>query len=286
MGPDKPPASSDSLATAITAARISLGIVFIVGGWKLAFPVDPRGFVESYVDPGAGFIAPLFVEWIEEYLRLDVLGFLQIMGWLEMIVGLALVIGFGTPWFAALAALMFLSFPMANPASGMIRLAQDVSMGGFALAVAFAGSGRFGVDGRLGWFQEASTAHRDWFLGVIRVMLLYAFVMALLFPFGVGVNRLNETLPWLMVLVLTVALATSKAARFASGAIALWMGVLVLVSVGQATIADGLPGIYWGLDAAKRELGFFGASLAYALAGPDQVSLIPPGKPTRRAGRD
>lgn len=274
--------SSGSLATAIAIARISLGIVLLVGGWKLAFPADPRGLVQSYVDPGAGWIAPFFVEWIEAYLRLDLFGFLRTLGWLEMAVGLALVSGFATPWFAALAGLMFLSFPMANPAAGMIRLAQDVSMGGVALAVAFTSSGRLSLDGKLGWFPDIESSRRNWFLGLIRVALLYALVMALLFPLGVGMNRLNQTLPWLVVLLLAGGLLVPKTARLACGAIALWMAVLVILSVGQTVLAEGLSGLYWGLDSAKRELGLFGASFAYTLAGPDDFSLMPPGKPKSR----
>lgn len=280
-GEPRSPASG-VLATAVAIARISLGIVLLVGGWKLAFPADPPALVRSYVDPAAGWIAPFFVEWIEGYLRLDVLGFLRTLGWVEMTVGLALVTGFATAWFAALAGLLFLAFPMANPAPGMIRLAQDVSMGGFALAIAFTGSGRFSVDGRLGWFPEVASARRNWFLGLVRVALLYAFVMALLFPLGVGMNRLNQTLPWLAVFVLAVALVFPMTARFACGAIAAWMAVLVVLALGQMVLAQGLPGLYWGLDSAKRELALFGASLAYALAGPDRISLIPPGMPKER----
>jgi len=266
-----------SLAIAIATARTALGVVLLVGGWKLAFPGDPAGLVGSYTDPGSGWIAPFLVEWIEDVLRLDVLTFLRALGWLEMSVGLALVAGFATAWFAALAGLMFLSFPMANPAPGMIRLAQDVAMGGTALAIAFTGSGRFSVDRWLEWLPEARRDRRSWFLGLVRVALLYALVMALLFPFGVGENRLNQTLPWIVVLLLAAGLATPRTARFASGAIALWLAVLVVLSVGQSLLADGLTGVYGGLDSAKREVGMLGAALAYTLAGPDRLSLIPPG---------
>ncbi len=270
--------SGGSLASAIAIARISLGIVLLVGGWKLAFPADPRGLVQNYVNPDAGWIAPFFVEWIEAYLRLDLLGFLRTLGWVEMAVGLALVSGFAIPWFAALAGLMFLSFPMANPVAGMIRLAQDVSMGGVALAVAFTSSGRLSLDRKLGWSPDIRSPRGNWFLGLIRVALLYALVMALLFPLGVGMNRLNQTLPWLVVLALAGGLLVPKSARFACGAIALWMAVLVILSVSQTVLAEGLSGLYWGLDSAKRELGLFGASFAYTLAGPDDFSLMPPGK--------
>jgi uncharacterized membrane protein YphA (DoxX/SURF4 family) len=266
------------LGTAIAVARVGLGVVLIVGGWKLAFPADPAGLVQSYTDPAAGWIAPFFVDWIAGSLPVDVLGFLQALGWLEMIVGFCLAVGLATPWIAALAGAMFLSFPMANPVAGMVRLAQDASMGGFALAIAFTGSGRWSVDQRLGWFPESQPGLRNWFLGLIRVSLLYAFVMALMFPFDVGTNPLNQTLPRGVVLLLAAALLPTKTARVSCGIIAVWMFVLILVSVTQAVMDQGIAGLYWGLDSAKRQLGLCGASLGYVLAGPDTVSLIPPGE--------
>jgi len=269
--------SNISTASVVTIIRISLGIVLLVGGWKLAFPADPTGLVEMYVDTESGFIAPLFVEWIEDYLGLEILGFLNMMGWIEMTVGLLLVTGFGSPFVAAMAGLLFFSFAISNPASGMVRLAQDITMGGFAFAIAFTGSGRLSLDGLRGWFPEVLPERQDWLFGMIRISLIYAFVMALLFPFGVGMTPLNQTLPWIIVLILAIALLPQKTARFSCGVIALWMAVLVLISVGQTVAADGLSGLYWGLDSAKRELGVFAGSLVYALAGKDRVSFIPPG---------
>lgn len=266
------------MTSAVTLIRISLGIVLLVGGWKLAFPADPAGLVEMYVDTESGFIAPLFVEWIEGYFGLEVLGFLNMMGWIEMSVGLFLVAGFVSPFASAIAGLLFFSFAISNPSSGMIRLAQDITMGGFAFAIAYTGTGRLSIDGRTGWFPEALPERRDWLFGVIRVSLIYAFVMALLFPFGVGMNPLNQTLPWIIVLILAIALLPQKTARISCGAIALWMAVLVLISIGQTVAAEGFSGLYWGLDSAKRELGLFAGSLAYALAGKDGISFFPPGK--------
>jgi len=81
------------LGVSIMILRVLLGVVLTVGGWKLAFPADPQGLVASYIDPDAGWMAPLFVEWIENYLPVDILGFLNVMGWIEMTVGLALLAG-------------------------------------------------------------------------------------------------------------------------------------------------------------------------------------------------
>lgn len=50
---------------------------------------------------------------------------------------------------------------------------------------------------------------------------------------------------------------------------------LVLVSVGQTAMEQGLSGFYWGLDSAKRQVGFLGAATAYLLSGPDRVALLP-----------
>jgi uncharacterized membrane protein YphA (DoxX/SURF4 family) len=115
------------LGVSIAIVRVLLGVVLITGGWKLAFPKDPEALVASYIDPRTGWIAPLFVEWIENHLPINVLGFLNVMGWIEMTVGLALVAGLGTPFFAAIAGILFFSFAIANPAAGLVRLAQDVA---------------------------------------------------------------------------------------------------------------------------------------------------------------
>lgn len=120
-----------------------------------------------------------------------------------------------------LAGLTFLSFPMANPAHGMIRLAQDVAMGGLALGIAFARSGRWSIDHALDWYPEARPDRRNWCMGVIRLALLYAFVMALLFPLGVSLNSLSETLPWFVVLGVVLLLLHPRATRISCGFIAI-----------------------------------------------------------------
>lgn len=265
------------MASAATILRISLGLVLCVGGWKLAFPADPAALLQSYHNPDSGFIAPFLVEWIEQFLGLEMLTFLQLLGWMKVTAGIALVVGFCTPWSATLAGLLFLSFPIASPTPGMIRLAPDITMGGFAFALAFTGSGRLSIDEQTGWFPVILSERRPWFFGMIRVALLYTFIMALLFPFGIGANSLNQTLPWTIVLILTVALVPLNTDRLACWVIAFWMAIIVIFYLGDTVFAEGVSGLYWGLDAAKRELGILGGSLAYALAGQNEISLIPPG---------
>jgi len=278
-----------SMAVAIAVNRISLGIVLLVGGWKLAFPADPQGLVASYKPvPESGWNAldPLFVDWIQSYFPVDILGFLNGMGWLEMTVGLALLLGILTPWFAGLAGLMFLSFAMANPEAGMVRLALDVSMAGFSFAIAYAGSGRWSLDSITDLYSPQLPSRRNWYLSSIRVAVLYSFVLAVFFPLGVGMNPLNTTLPWVVVLVITILLLFPGTARWVTGVISLWMIVLVAESVWLEVAGQGFSGIYWGLDAAKRQVGLFGATLAYCLFGPDDLSIWPPGKPGSNRGNN
>jgi len=278
--------SDNSFETPVAIVRGLLGLVLLIGGWKLAFPQDPQGLVEMYL-PGGSWPAihePL-VDWIHtlvgaESVSDSVLLFLQSMGWVEMTVGLALVAGFFTPWFAALAGLMFLSFAMANPDAGMIKLAIDVTMGGFALAVAFTGSGRWSLDSAMNWFPEAQASRKPWFLTTIRVFLLYAFVLGVLFPIfpGQAVGWLyTPGVFWFVSLVLVGMLLFPQTAKWACGAIAVWMLGIILVSVVQQVGDQGLAGIYWGLDSAKWHIGLLGGSLAYFLTGPDRVSIFPPG---------
>lgn len=268
-----------SLGHSIGLVRIALGLVLLAGGWKLAFPGDPESLVASYT-AADGWIASFFQEWIQDHIGASVLVFLNTMGWIEMLVGLGLIVGFSTPWLAALAGLLFLSFAMANPEVGMIRISMDVSMAGFAFALAYTGSGRWSLDQKTGWSSVELPYRKEWFLGTVRVSLLYAFVLAVLFPFGIGTNPLNDTLPWIIVLGLTIVFLSPWTARWAAGVVAVWMLVLILVSVATELQNQGAPGLYWGVDMAKRQIGFFGACLAYFLTGPDRLALCPPGKNT------
>ena len=67
---------------------------FVIGGLKLAFPPDPRGPSWSvFVDPAKGFISPFFVGWITETLGLQIGAFLRIQGFLEISLGLLVMLG-------------------------------------------------------------------------------------------------------------------------------------------------------------------------------------------------
>lgn len=254
--------------------RIALGVVLVVGGWKLAFPADSQALVASYTNQASGWIADYFGEWIES-IGLTVLQFLTLLGWLEMTVGALLIVGFGTPVVAFLAGIMFFSFPIANPVAGMVRLARDVMLGGFALAVAFTGTGAWNLSALRGQVAEFRPEKKHFFLGTIRLATLYALVMAVLFPWGAGASPLNQTMVWWILLPATVLLGLNVGSRWIMALVGLWMLVVVSLGVLRGVGAQGFAGLYWGLDAVKREVGLMAAASVYALLGPDQISFLP-----------
>lgn len=257
-------------STWLAVMRIALGLVLIIGGWKLAFPEDPAGLAASYIDPEAGWIAPYFAEWIQTTLGLEIISFLNIMGGLEMIVGLALVLGLMTPVFGTIAAVMFWSFAVANPVVGVIRLSRDLALMGIAIAVAAGGSGTWALDGKLqlpmsprAWIPERTSI----VLVLIRYSIAFTLILSAVFHDGVMANVLNTTIPWLIVGLMGLLLLVGVYPRVVLGLFATWMTILLVVHVVQDPF-------YPGLDSVKRELGMGAAALFYTFIGPDRWSRM------------
>ena len=251
--------------------RISLGAIFVIGGLKLAFPPDPAALVVSFVDPAKGFISPFFVGWITETLGLQIGAFLRIQGFLEISLGLLVMLGALVPIAGTIMGLMLWSFTVAGPDAGAIRLSGDIALMGCSFAVALAGAGGWSADSQPGLFKTRYEEVRDFFFVAIRLSLAYALLVSSLFSGGVFNNHLNATLPAPVLFFLGAILAVGVFPRWGMFVLFLWALCLVPASVVE-------KGIYFGLDSAKREIGFLAASFVYILAGPDRWAWLKAGR--------
>jgi uncharacterized membrane protein YphA (DoxX/SURF4 family) len=252
--------SDDSLALIL---RICLGVIFLVGGIKLAFPADPQALSASYTDPSTGWISPFFSDLITTRAGLEVSRFLQLQGLLEIILGLALIIGLYTPAIAVLMALMYWAFTVANPVVGQIRLSRDLALMGICFALALAGAGRWSLDSMLRGRQARIGERKDAVVAVLRFSLGFTLVTSALFTGGLFDNHLNTTLPGVAVLVMGVLLVSGVYPRWAAGLVAAWMLYLVAANL----VAKGF---FPGLDSVKREIGFLGAAAVVFVLGADR----------------
>lgn len=252
----------------MTALRVALGVIFFVGGLKLAMPslfgvLNHEILAQGYVDPATGWISPLFAEKISDLLAMPISRFLEIQGWVEMLLGVLMIVGLFTPMIAVSMGLMFWSFTVANPVVGEIRLSRDIALMGLCFSVALAGASRWSVDGLLRPGAATQLRRREFSLLLIRLGVAYTLAASALFFGGVLDNPLNTTLPIALVFVMGVALAAGVFPRWLMLTVGLWMFYLLLTSMVS-------KGPLLGLDTVKRELGLLLASVLYFAAGPDR----------------
>jgi uncharacterized membrane protein YphA (DoxX/SURF4 family) len=257
----------------VALLRIALGVIFVVGGIKLAFLGDTAALAASYSDPAKGWIAPVFQDQITQRLGLSVGGFLRSQGLVEILLGGLMILGLGTRVVAVIVGLMLWSFAVANPVAGEIRLSRDIALMGLCGAVALAGAGVWSLDARV-WQRPSTFAQRrDSVLLLIRLSLAYTLLASVVFVREPFANPLNTTLPVVLVGLMGVLLAVGVRPQWLMALLCVWM----LYVLPAQMLAKGLFG---GLDAAKRELGFLVAALVYLLLGPDRW-IWPQTTPTR-----
>jgi uncharacterized membrane protein YphA (DoxX/SURF4 family) len=243
--------------------RVCVGIVFVIGGVKLVLPSDAQALAASYVDPSTGWISPYFAELITVRLGIEMSRFLFVQGAIEIVLGLAMILGLMTPGVAIVMGMMYWAFAVANPVVGEIRLSRDVALMGICFAIALAGAGRWSLDGRLRGSQSNIDERKDFVVLVIRLSLAFTLLTSAIFAGGPFNNHLNSTLPRLLVLLLGLLLVFGIYSRWVAGLLAMWMLYLVATNL----VAKGLLP---GLDSVKREIGFLGATLAIFLLGADR----------------
>ncbi len=262
-----------SFDTLVFILRASLAAVLFMGGVKLAFPGDALGLAAAYVDPDTGWIAPFFVDQIENRLGMEVHTFLAVQGWLEMAVAVLLALGVRTRTLAVVAGLMFWAFAVANPVVGEIRLSRDIALAALSFAVAVGGPGRWTLEGRLrSWERgDVSDLRKRATLLVVRSGLAFTLISSALFTSGVMATHLNQTLPVVLVLLLGLALAAGVLPRWAAALVVLWMLGIVVWGVASS-------GLLGGLDSTKREVGLAAGAFLYALAGSRDLWVLFPGR--------
>lgn len=247
--------------------RVALGVIFIIGGIKLAFLGETSALVASYTNPDKGWLSPVFADKITQMLGVGIGPFLRTQGLIEIALGLLMALGIGTRVVAVIMGLMFWSFTVANPIAGEIRLSRDLALMGCCFAVALAGAGAWSLDGRFWQRRSTFASYRDGTLVLIRLSLAFTLLTSAVFASGPFANHLNTTLPIAMVLVMGALLAVGLRPHWIMGLLAVWMLYVVVTSIGA-------KGVYFGLDSAKRELGFLAAAVVYALLGPDRWAWL------------
>jgi uncharacterized membrane protein YphA (DoxX/SURF4 family) len=269
------------LEVLVAGLRIALGTVFVIGGLKL---VQPSAFgipghdalALKFLDQQTGYISTLIAARITELLGLRIGTFLLVQGWVEIALGVLLILGVYTRMVAMNMGLMFWAFTVASPVVGQLRLSRDLGLMGLCFAIALTGAGAWSLDGLWSRHRHKFAESRDAALVLIRLSLAYPLIVSSLFTGGAFDNVLNSTLPVWLVLLVGLLLAAGVLPRGLMLLVALWMLVLL-----PATLAA--KGTLQGLDAVKREIGFLAASLAYTVAGPDRWTWP---KPRRLRCRD
>ena len=258
----KPRISVDHI---LAILRITLGLVLIIGGYKVAFPVDPVSLGQSYIDPQAGWISGFFHDLITTHTGLTIPEFLKLQGMAEMMLGMTLILGMFTSAVGILTALIFWGFVIANPSVGEIRLSRDIALMGISIAVALGGGGVFSMDGLMFRKRAPMSTSKDPLLAAIRFSLAFTLIVSAVFTEGLFANVLNSTIPVQLVLILGALFLVGLFPRWLSLIMLVWMGYLI----GDSLLSKEF---YPALDGVKREIAFMGASLVYLLLGPDRWS--------------
>jgi len=256
--------------------RVALGVIFVIGGLKLVLPTlfgipGHEALATSFTDPTKGWISPFFAEKVTEVLGIRISMLLYIQGFIEVLLGVLMILGVFTPMVAVNIGLMFWAFTVASPGIGQIRLSRDLALMGFCFAIALAGAGPWSIDGKLRRLPSMFRERKDLVLLTIRLSLAYPLIASALFSGGVLNNHLNTTLPAELVLATGVLLAVGVLPRWAMLLVGLWMLYVLPVNL----FAKGL---YTGLDSIKREIGLLAASLVYLASGPDRWAWPKPNR--------
>jgi uncharacterized membrane protein YphA (DoxX/SURF4 family) len=254
---------------------VVLGVIFIFGGIKIAFPADPAALAASYINPTNGWISPFFATLIQETLGFSVSTFLKIQGLMEIGLGVMMVMGLFTPVVAIVMGLMFWSFTIANPVLGEIRLSRDIALMGLCFVVAFAGASAWSMDAQIRGLNFKFLERKDALLLFIRLSVAFPLLASAVFSGGVLNNPLNTTLPNPLVFLLGVLLAAGVFPRWILAFVFLWL----LYPLAGSLMSKG---IFWGLEGVKREVGFLAAAFVYFMSGPDRWSWPKPGRQRSR----
>jgi len=261
--------------------RLSLGSVFVIGGWwKLSRALSPEhadALVSRYM-AADGYINTFFQQYlftggIGDFLT--PLGFLILLSAFELMSGLALMAGLFTRALSFFYAFLMWSFVIALPvvtATGypadtishfspaLLVQIRDVGLSGMFLVLFHLGSGTFSLDRKIfdrGWAQRQTDWDRYGLL--LRLSVAVVFLVGGFFA-GYGHIKAFVPIPVLLILV-GLLLASGHLVRVAALSAFL---IVAWYCFGKISFDATL----WNnLNAIKRELAYLGATAVLVAAG-------------------
>ncbi len=254
--------------------RISLGAVFVIGGWwKLSRALDPSAapaLVERYMAPN-GYINAFFADFLFNGPLgglLEPLSFLTLLSAFELLAGLALIFGLLVRSFSFVFAFLLWSFVVALPvvtASGagvdgtthfspaLLVQVRDIGMSGLFFVLFALGSGSYSLDRRL-FARGAGPENFDWsrYGLIVRLAVGVVFLVGGLFA---GFDHIKSFVPVPALLVaIGLVLISGHFVRFGAG---IALAVLLWYCAGKISFDVA---VWNNLNAIKRELAFIAAS--------------------------
>ena len=251
--------------------RLGIGAVFLVGGWwKLSRALDPAradALVARYTAPN-GYINAFFQDYLFSGGWISPWMFLTALSALELVAGIALILGLLVRPFAILFGLLVWSFVAALPVltapglgvedgtfltPSLIVQIRDIGLSGMCFVLVAAGSGK--------WSLDASVINRgahplplNWsvFGLLLRLSVAVVFIAGGAF-FGLDHVKSWSSLPILLI-VIGVVMASGHGVRLAAGAAL----AVVLVYCLNAINVD--KALWDNFNAVKREIAFIAAA--------------------------
>ena len=252
--------------------RLGIGAVFLIGGWwKLSRALDPAradALVARYTAPN-GYINAFFQDYLFSGGWITPWAFLTALSALELVAGVALILGLLVRPFAILFGLLVWSFVAALPVltapgvgveggtfltPSLIVQIRDIGLSGMCFALAAAGSGRWSLDANL-LNRGGTPAGLNWSV----FGLLLRLSVAVVFIAGGAFYGLDHVKSWssLPILLLAVGLvmASGHGVRLAAGA------ALAVVLIYCANAVSFEKSLWDNFNAVKREIAFIAAAL-------------------------
>jgi uncharacterized membrane protein YphA (DoxX/SURF4 family) len=261
--------------------RIGLGLVFLAGGLaklsKLLVPAKQGEMVNLYLSPG-GYINQFFFDYLFHDGILSGLMspwlFLTALSMLELIAGIALLIGLGVKFFSLLFAFLAWSFVISLPvvnASGfevvtkthtapaILVMIRDIALSGLLITLYNLGPGVWSVDEKIfGPQVKAKEVNWDALGLLVRVSLALVFIVGGAFY---GLENIKSFALPIILLPIGVVLLFGNGVRYAGVAAMLVIAwyMLSTFSFDKDLVAN--------MNSVKREFALLASALMLAGLG-------------------
>jgi thiosulfate dehydrogenase [quinone] large subunit len=130
--------------SALTFLRIYLGSTFLVLAWpKVTHDYTPSGFLERAMETSH----PVYQDFLSRVVLPNISLFSVLIGWGELMVGCALILGLVTRLAATAALLLSLNYLLAGNGWGWTPASSHAALACIAIALIIGAAGRtFGLD--------------------------------------------------------------------------------------------------------------------------------------------